>query len=193
MSELISRGGIFSTILLDKHECEVLNCKLNNEREWTAAKIINYGDPLKVDDNGYIVGTVNIKVRDALVANQNVFPAEVGYILHKLEECIVPEIQKRWGIGGLSFNGTQFVKYIEGAHIKLHNDGGSYLNHRVLSLVLYLNDEYMGGEIHFPQLGIIHKPQKGELIVFVADLVHEVLPVLNGTRYSFVTFLCKDG
>jgi hypothetical protein len=57
-----------------------------------------------------------------------------------------------------------------------------------LSVVVYLNDSFIGGEIGFPQLDLKYAPQAGDALVFVADLVHEVFPVLDGDRYVFVTF-----
>lgn len=51
--------------------------------------------------------------------------------------------------------------------------------------VIYLNDDYEGGEIHFPALAVQHKPKKCTAIAFGGDLDHGVLPVLSGTRYIF--------
>jgi hypothetical protein len=49
--------------------------------------------------------------------------------------------------------------------------------------VIYLNDDYEGGEIHFPVKNVKHKPQARTAIAFGGELDHGVLPVLRGTRY----------
>lgn len=77
--------------------------------------------------------------------------------------------------------GQKFVN-----HIDDHKDF-----HRRLSLVYYINDNYEGGEIVFPRFNITYKPNANELLLFPSTYVynHSVLPVLEGTRYSVVSWL----
>jgi predicted 2-oxoglutarate/Fe(II)-dependent dioxygenase YbiX len=55
-----------------------------------------------------------------------------------------------------------------------------------LSALLYLNDDYEGGEITFPHIGFSQKPKAGSLIFFPSNFVfvHEVNAVTSGTRYA---------
>lgn len=59
----------------------------------------------------------------------------------------------------------------------------------IFGIVLYLNDNYEGGEIHYPELDITYKPKAGDLVVHYAGLSHGVLPVSGGTRYIFTSFV----
>jgi len=61
-------------------------------------------------------------------------------------------------------------------------DGHSDL---AFSIVVYLNDTYEGGEIHFPNQNIKIKPSAGSLIMFPSHepFLHEVLPIISGNRY----------
>jgi hypothetical protein len=43
-----------------------------------------------------------------------------------------------------------------------------------LSTLIYLNDDYMGGEISFPEYGLSIKPKAAELIIFPSHFLHEV-------------------
>ena len=56
--------------------------------------------------------------------------------------------------------------------------------------LLYLNDEYTGGEIEFPKQNLKIKPKPGTLILFKGDenKPHQVLPVLSGDRANIVMF-----
>ena len=56
--------------------------------------------------------------------------------------------------------------------------------------LLYLNDEYTGGEIVFPNHGLTLKPKTGTLIFFAGsmDFPHSVNEVLSGNRYNLVSF-----
>lgn len=59
-------------------------------------------------------------------------------------------------------------------------------------VVIYLNDNYEGGEIYYTNLGISYKPSPGDLIIHNAKTSHGVKEVLSGTRYCYPTFLVKN-
>ena len=77
--------------------------------------------------------------------------------------------------------GQKFVNHID--------DHTEY--HRRMSLVYYINDDYLGGEILFPRFGISYKPKANELLIFPSGYTynHSVLPVTEGTRYAVVSWL----
>jgi hypothetical protein len=59
------------------------------------------------------------------------------------------------------------------------------------STLVYLNDDYIGGELWFPQYdNIAIKPEKGMLITFKGDekTLHGVKPVTEGIRYTVSMF-----
>jgi Rps23 Pro-64 3,4-dihydroxylase Tpa1-like proline 4-hydroxylase len=78
---------------------------------------------------------------------------------------------------------TSLLKYSSGGHLPEHSDLGK--STRVISGVLYLNDNYQGGEIEFlyPHLKI--KPEAGSCIFFPSNFtgVHRVNEVKEGLRY----------
>jgi hypothetical protein len=51
--------------------------------------------------------------------------------------------------------------------------------------LFYLNDDYEGGELYFPNQGIQFKPKKGAAYFFPGDMnyIHGVTEVLSGIRY----------
>jgi predicted 2-oxoglutarate/Fe(II)-dependent dioxygenase YbiX len=59
------------------------------------------------------------------------------------------------------------------------------------SSILYLNDDYEGGEIRFTEHGVSVKPKAGTLLIFPStDMYpHEVTEITSGTRYTFALFL----
>jgi predicted 2-oxoglutarate/Fe(II)-dependent dioxygenase YbiX len=52
--------------------------------------------------------------------------------------------------------------------------------------IMYLNDDYEGGEIRFPAYDITYKPIAGTFIFFPSSTyyVHEVLPITSGVRFT---------
>jgi Leucine-rich repeat (LRR) protein len=62
--------------------------------------------------------------------------------------------------------------------------------HPVVSGVLYLNDNYEGGEIYFPEQDIKIKPEAGSLVMFPSyrPYFHHPLPVTSGSKYMVPFF-----
>lgn len=57
----------------------------------------------------------------------------------------------------------------------------------IFSTVLYLNDNYEGGEIYFPNQGVELKPKSGDMIIFPSgghEYFHGVKPIISGKRYT---------
>ena len=76
------------------------------------------------------------------------------------------------------------LRYDKTGHLPAHQDQG--VSTRVLSVLLYLNDDYEGGEIEFRHSGIKMKPEAGSVLFFPSNFlyVHEVYPVTKGPRYA---------
>jgi hypothetical protein len=79
----------------------------------------------------------------------------------------------------------------EGGKNDLHVDNYSKEYEKDYSAVLYLNDEYSGGILNFPEQDLKLKPKPGTLIAFIGtnELKHEVQEVLSGNRINIICFL----
>jgi hypothetical protein len=73
----------------------------------------------------------------------------------------------------------------EGQSMGPHFDGQDGNKNLAFSLVAYINDDYEGGEINFPNHNVTIKPKAGSLIMFPSQepYIHEVKPIVSGTRY----------
>ena len=91
------------------------------------------------------------------------------------------------------------VKEDTGYDLLRYNAGGFYSEHcdsfkemmRSVSVIYSLNDDYTGGNVAFFNGEIEIAIPAGSVIVFPSNFMypHQVLPVLDGTRYSMVTWL----
>jgi hypothetical protein len=65
---------------------------------------------------------------------------------------------------------------------------------RNFGCVYYLNDDYAGGEIYFPNQKIELKPKPNTLIFFPGTLefLHGVKPITSGVRYTLSSFWTYD-
>ena len=85
-------------------------------------------------------------------------------------------------------------KYKEGGFMSAHADAihhshGQKYGFPQTSLLYFLNDNYEGGEIIIADT--IYKPKKNSAIMFPSNFMfpHSVNRVLEGTRYSIITWL----
>jgi len=85
----------------------------------------------------------------------------------------------------------QLLRYGVGQKFHDHIDDHPVLGVRRVSLSLYLNDNYEGGEILFPRFNLRIKPKANQLIVFPSNYVynHEIIPVTSGERYVVVQWM----
>jgi hypothetical protein len=80
-------------------------------------------------------------------------------------------------------------RFYPGQTMQVHHDNGgddsiSY------GLVYYLNDDYVGGEIFYPELNLEIKPEANSLVIHPATLEyrHGVRDVVSGDRYTTTMF-----
>jgi len=76
------------------------------------------------------------------------------------------------------------VAWTEGTSQKEHTDNGNDF-----TAIMYLNENYEGGELNFPTLDISIKPKKGSLIIWPGYLTHSISEISSGTRYTMPIFL----
>lgn len=115
------------------------------------------------------------------------------HLLITLMPRLAPEIErvfsfdKEWG----------FEKFRIGCYeaedagfFRAHRDNPSEaLRHRHFAASFNLNDGYEGGYLRFPEYGHDHyAPPKGGVLIFSCGLLHEVVPVTAGRRFTLLTF-----
>jgi hypothetical protein len=97
-------------------------------------------------------------------------------------------------IDSLEFRGIGSIqRQYEGVKLNEHVDSESDPL-VAYACVMYINDDFTGGELNFPKLGYRYKPEARSLIVFPSrqEYLHGVLPVGPGpTRYALPAFVGK--
>jgi hypothetical protein len=94
----------------------------------------------------------------------------------------------------------QIMSWPVGIHMPPHADNANpdgslhAMAYRDFSGVVYLNDDYRGGEFYFTALDTVIKPKKGMLVAFTAGFYHEhaVLRVEWRQRLTMPFFLTFD-
>jgi len=164
--------------------------------------IQDYLFPKENDDN--FMGGKDIRLDQVKQENP-----KVALLLEKYENKVFDEAHKlftlKYGIPIIRKpnNDTHFVKWTIGMNSKLHCDcekpdgspaeAAEFYKYNV-SVLMYPNNDYTGGEITFPEYNITIKPQAGDMILFPGNgaYKHTVQQVTSGTRYTMPSWYSFD-
>jgi hypothetical protein len=111
-------------------------------------------------------------------------------VLSSIKRC-VSDYANSWNIPIHYYKPLNFVRYVSPTgYFAPHHDDNPMIS-RTITAVMYLNDDYEGGNLIFSKLdNLIVKPETGDLIVFPASYLyeHESTLVTTGTKYCVVSF-----
>lgn len=123
-------------------------------------------------------------------------PEEFQKINNILKNAIVVasnDYAKEYNINIGTLMPLSISKYSTGKSMGPHVDDYNNGDDPNISVVLYLNDNYDGGEINFPNQNVTIKPEAGSIVIFpsVEPYYHESLPVISGIKYMSPGFWRK--
>lgn len=81
-------------------------------------------------------------------------------------------------------------RYAPGQRFAPHHDGAFRRNEREVSeitVIVYLNEEFEGGETNFLDLELSVKPKRGMALLFAHPMLHEGCVVTSGRKYALRT------
>ena len=105
-----------------------------------------------------------------------------------LVKDMLPEIDG-WEPIGLNER-FRFYRYKDGQQFKPHVDGAykkSDTEQSKVTLLIYLNEDFEGGETTLIIENEVIKPKTGMLLLFAHKILHSGRPVLSGTKYVLRT------
>ena len=156
-------------------------------------------------EDGSVEWVVNKKIRDTQEVHVT---SVVRERLRGLEDASVHAlINPFYDVEVRDIEPSQILHYGVGGHYIPHVDAETLYKDdigldmwektldRDLSVVYFLNDDFVGGELIFPDLDLVVKPEAGMLVCFPSDhhYVHGVNPVTSGHRYTVVTWMRIKG
>jgi prolyl 4-hydroxylase len=83
----------------------------------------------------------------------------------------------------------------EGQNLPYHSDNGASherTENIIYGIVLYLNNDFSGGELDYWGLGVSYTPRPGSLVIHLGGLRHGIKEVTSGTRYMITSFIEGD-
>lgn len=148
---------------------------------------------LMKDVDYYNLPNSNARKVDLLYINEDtVNKANISEIQDILNKSIAPcleDYSTKYNVDGIIPEDWQLVRYGEGQEFTTHLDE-NYDHPRTVSITMYLNNDYTGGELEYVWFNKTYKPEAGDIIIFPSNYIfsHRVHKVLSGIRYAVVRF-----
>lgn len=182
---------VYTTDCLTKSECDEIIEHSENNHNFEESKVGN-----SVED--YSIR----KSKTFKISNEN----HIELLLDRLNDCFLKYCEdhledlywsavQRSTIDGYTFEPLQYTKYDIGNYYNWHVDQGSDTRTicRLLSFVLYLNDDFEGGctEFAFEK----YKPNAGQVLIFPSNFLfpHCGTKVHSGTKKIITTWINNLG
>lgn len=120
---------------------------------------------------------------------------EVEDLARKYIRAITLRLKYLYGDQNLYVNSFWLAKQEAGAMVKPHHDSHSGMNPQFThSVICYLNNNEVGGELDFPELDISIKPPANSMISFMSqgeELLHEVKEI-HEDRYTMLFWITDN-
>ena len=114
--------------------------------------------------------------------------------LENIVEAVIRSvnIELNWNFHLVGLEEAQHICYGEGDHFNWHVDEVNWMPGKnkfnlmkKLSYSILLNDEFTGGEFDvYTTRAETIQLQKKDILIFHSDILHQVRPILSGTRYA---------
>jgi predicted 2-oxoglutarate/Fe(II)-dependent dioxygenase YbiX len=190
MFNLITPSGFFGT---ETKNIVVLNNFLDEEERLFLLDIAKKVDTFDPSTND------TWKDRVAGVAVLDSIDKRATQTIMQIQQRLKPIIERHFNCT-VTATGPSIVKWIPGHVQPPHADKEEWQEpnvgkpnhspHYDIGNIIYLNDDYEGGELYFPQHDLQFKPENGTAAFFPGDrnYLHGVTEITSGIRYTLPTF-----
>jgi hypothetical protein len=128
---------------------------------------------------------------------------EIGLLLYNIREKVGKQIQESFHPDRKVYPDLfQIVRWFPGQEQHPHADdmtngdeeAAKMFQHRHYGSIIYLNNDYEGGETYYPNYNVSITPQPGMLAVHPGDPdhLHGVTEIKNNIRYTLASFWSLD-
>ncbi len=174
-----SQSGIYQFTLFNSEELKQVVRKLDHVSSWQPARVNKMADQS------------GMKLRSACSMPLSKVTELMPFIKDRLYQAI-RQFKNQYSLQeSLKTGECELIRYIPGDFVRLHADQASGHEDREYSILVYLNDDYEGGETVFPMEDLTVRPRAGQMIIFPSKLIHESTELKSGIKYVALVFLLR--
>jgi hypothetical protein len=130
----------------------------------------------------------------------NNYDKDLGIYLYELRLKVANKIKELYKVDEIYPDLFQVIRWFPGMEQQPHADdmtdteNNEWFHHRDFGAIIYLNNDYKGGETYYPQHNQSIVPEVGKLAVHpgTPDHMHGVTKIENSVRYTIASFWTKD-
>ncbi len=185
MNELKNYILVLENIIPDKLCNDILN-EYENSNEWLEATV---GSEYHLNKEIRNCTSIGISLNEVIEKNISVRKLLDNEVFECVKKTIKKYNEKFKQVHISKDSGYDLCKYKKGGFYTQHVDSFPKMP-RTISCSFTLNDNFKGGEFSFFNNTLVYSLKKGSAIMFPSNFLypHSVLPVIDGTRYSIVTW-----
>lgn len=188
-------NSIFVADILSQSACSEVLFEFSNSQQWEVAKI---AISQKMESGEYeIVGVVNACKRNAyrilIDKLDNFEKSKTKQHIEYIQKMVVSFTTTEFGLNFSKCGDAEIVRYPVGGIFTAHTDAHKNNAHRAFTVVLYLNDNFTGGETFFPDIDYSCTPKSGRVVIFSPTQLHASMPVLTGEKNIIVFWVFFPG
>ena len=146
------------------------------KRRWTPAVISDGNQNKNIRDTESLGIKYFNETNDVFLNEKDMFNKKLSSLFYKYLNPLEKDYMLFYNVNFVEHEMYDILKYGKGQKFINHIDDYSEKTRRI-STILYLNDDYIGGEILFPRFNISYKPKANDFILFPSYLDHCVYPV----------------
>ena len=170
-------GLVILRKIIEQPICNELSDLLLNEDRWENLYFRSHSGSVAHEDAAQ---------ENAQVSYDFEFPENLVSKLIEISKMVASE---QWGFTQLQSTRVTASRFTKGMSLSPHKDTSYADTNRLITVVIYPNEEYRGGETYWPNLRQRHQPAAGDIALFFSEHRHGVDQVTSGTRYNGVFFL----
>jgi len=175
--------------IISKKLCDSILNEYENSNEWVDSAIVGTDKQIYVNKEIRNCTTIEMSSNKVIEKNKNIRKILDDEVFACAKKSIEKYNEKFKEARICKDNGYILLKYEKGGFFTQHVDSVEKF-YRSISCSFALNDNFKGGQFSFFNNTLVYPLKKGSAIMFPSNFLypHSVLPVINGTRYSIVTW-----
>lgn len=189
MTSIFPGGYLFD--IFDQVECQSLIESASKINLWKTAAITRYEN--QNDGKFSLISQIDKSKRDCErihLADLNYSRNEIFFeCIDRIKNKIFPILINDYNMDFSIISETEIVRYGVGGIFIPHVDSNKLKPYRAFTVILYLNDDFDGGQTSFPEINYSVEPSVGRVLIFPSHMLHGGESVTRGEKHIIVAWV----